>query len=75
MTDEKTLDVIVSLRDYMNRNPPDEETRKVWNEIYEELNQNDESNKIKTSIEIKFENFKEISKKIEELKKQIPKEY
>jgi len=75
MTDEKTLDVIVSLRDYMNRNLPDEETRKVWNEIYEELNQNDESNKIKTSIEIKFENFKEISKKIEELKKQIPKEY
>jgi len=75
VTDEKTLDVIVSLRDYMNRNPPDEETRKVWNEIYEELNQNDESNKIKTSIEIKFENFKEISKKIEELKKQIPKEY
>jgi len=74
MTDEKTLDVIVSLRDYMNRNPLDEETRKVWNEIYEELNQNDESKNIKTLIEIKLEDFKEISKKIEELKKQIPKE-
>jgi hypothetical protein len=34
MDDKKTLDVIVRLRDYMNGNPPDEETSKVWNEIY-----------------------------------------